>query len=131
MKQQGGASPIWHLGCNSKRIRPDWGEPEICPRIVHAAFEVRHGARTAEHRERTVEVALGPKGALENGNIGALTRRVPTGGVVRAMPLSRGKPKLPKEPRPARVVELLRKDIETKACVRMQMAFYFIGWVIR
>jgi len=30
----------------------------------------------ATYREQTVEIALGPKGAFENGNIGALMRRV-------------------------------------------------------
>ena len=33
----------------------------------------RHGGI---YREHTVEIALGPKGALENGNIGTLARRV-------------------------------------------------------
>ena len=28
-------------------------------------------------REQTVEIALGPKGTFENGNIGTLTRRCP------------------------------------------------------
>ena len=39
--------------------------------------------------EQTVEVALGPKGAFENGNIGTLTRRVPANRVVSAIPLPR------------------------------------------
>jgi hypothetical protein len=29
----------------------------------------------ADYREQTVEIALGPKGAFENGNIGALMQR--------------------------------------------------------
>jgi hypothetical protein len=30
----------------------------------------------AAYREQTVEIALGPKEAFENGNVGTLTRRV-------------------------------------------------------
>jgi hypothetical protein len=42
--------------------------------------------KVAAYREQTVEIALGPKGAFENGNIGALTRQVPADGVVSAVP---------------------------------------------
>jgi hypothetical protein len=66
----------------------------------------------AAYREQTVEIALGPKGAFENGNVGALTRRVPADRVVHAVPariLHRRPPKTP------RVVELLRKAIEWQA----------------
>jgi hypothetical protein len=73
------------------------------------------GAPVAAYREQTVEIALGPKGAFENGNIGRLTRRVPADQVVSAIPLRRGKPKPPKEPKTPRVVELLRKAIEWQA----------------
>jgi hypothetical protein len=66
----------------------------------------------AAYREQTVEIALGPKGAFENGNIGALTRRMLADKVVSAVPSSRGNPKPPREPRTHRVVELLRKAIE-------------------
>jgi hypothetical protein len=66
----------------------------------------------ATYREKTVEIALGPKGAFENGNIGALARRVPTGRVVRALPPLRRTPIPPREPRTPRVVELLHKAIE-------------------
>lgn len=38
------------------------------------------------YREQTVEVALGPKGAFENGNQGRLTRCVPASQVVSAVP---------------------------------------------
>jgi hypothetical protein len=69
----------------------------------------------AGYREQTVEIALGPKGAFENGNIGTLTRRVPAGQVVHAV-LPRGlNRKPPKVPRTPRVVELLRKAIEWQA----------------
>ena len=56
------------------------------------------------------EIALGPKGAFENGNIGALTRWVAAGRVVRVVPLPRGKPQ--REPKRPKVAELLRKAIE-------------------
>ena len=64
------------------------------------------------YREQRVEIALTPKGAFENGNIGALTCQVPTDRVLTALPPLRGNPKPPKEPRTPRVVELLRKAIE-------------------
>lgn len=62
-----------------------------------------------------VEIALGPKGAFENGNLGALMRRVPTDSVISGMPLRRGKLKPPKEARTSRVVKLLRRAIEWEA----------------
>jgi hypothetical protein len=66
----------------------------------------------AAYREQTVEIALGPKGAFENGNIGALTRRVSANDVVSTAPAPRGQLKPPKVLRKSRVVELLRKAIE-------------------
>jgi len=72
-------------------------------------------APVAAYREHTVEIALGPKGAFENGNVGTLTRRVPADWVVSAVPPPRSKPKPPKAPRTPRVVELLRKAIEWQA----------------
>jgi hypothetical protein len=67
----------------------------------------------AANREQTVEIALGPKGAFEKGNIGALTRRVPPGLAVSAALPDRCNPtKPPREPKSPRVVELLRKAIE-------------------
>jgi hypothetical protein len=56
-------------------------EPEIYFRIVHNIPEAANGGPVAAYREQTVEIALGPKGAFENGNIGALTRRVPANRV--------------------------------------------------
>ena len=75
----------------------------------------RNGAPGAAYREQTVEIALGPKGAFESGNVGALTRRVAADRVVTAAPAGRGKPKPPRDPRTPRVVELLRKAIEWQA----------------
>ena len=98
--------------CRSTNRRGGDIEPEVWFRIVHAAQNGHNGAPVAAYREQMVEIALGPKGAFEDGNIGALTRRVPTDGVVSAAPPSRCKPKSPKEPDTPRVVELLRKAIK-------------------
>ncbi|HEU5170324.1 MAG TPA: hypothetical protein VFU46_07290 [Gemmatimonadales bacterium] len=68
----------------------------------------------AAYREQTVEIALGPKGAFENGNIGTLTRRVAADRVINALP-PRLRRKPPKAPRTPRVVELLRKALEWEA----------------
>jgi len=53
-------------------FEPRRGKPEleVYFRITHIALEERDG-HTA-YWEQTVEIALGPKGAFENGNIGAL-----------------------------------------------------------
>jgi len=69
-------------------------EPEVWFRIVHITLEGQVGS--AIYVEQTVEIALGPKGAFENGNVGTLTRRVPANQVVSAVPPPRGKPKPPK-----------------------------------
>ena len=87
-------------------------DPEVWFRVVHLPQKGHNGAPVATYREQTVEIALGPKGAFENGNVGALTRRVPTECIVSAIPSRRGKLKPPKEPKTPRVVELLRKAIE-------------------
>lgn len=83
-------------------------EPEVWFRIVHIAQEGHNRVPVAAYREQKVEIALGPKGAFENGATGALTRRVATDQVVSAVPLHRGKPKTPKESKTPRVIELLR-----------------------
>jgi hypothetical protein len=87
--------------------------PEVWFRIIHVSAE--HAKGSIELREQTVEVALGPEGAFENGNIGRLTRQVPADGVVCAVPPPRYAPKRPsppKEPRIPLVTEtLLRKAI--------------------
>ena len=101
--------------CRSTNRRENLTEPEVWFRIVHIALQDQNGGPVAAYREQTVEIALGPKGAFINGNIGALTRRVATARVVSAAPPRRGKLKPPKEPKTPRVVELLRKAIEWKA----------------
>jgi hypothetical protein len=110
-----GLVKCWLPECASMRTRPGWVDPEVYFRIVHLAQAGHSGALVATCREQTVEIALGPKGAFENGNIGALRRRAPAGQVVSAVPPGRGDPKPPREPKTPRVVELLRKANEWKA----------------
>ncbi|MFQ5668211.1 MAG: hypothetical protein ACE5I7_17510, partial [Candidatus Binatia bacterium] len=80
---------------NSIRRGRGWAEPEVYFRIVHVSLQDQNGAPVTAYREQTVEIALGPKGAFENGNIGTLTRRVPADRVVSAVPPRRGRPKPP------------------------------------
>jgi hypothetical protein len=109
-----GSSPIWLPTCNSSRTRPGWVEPEVWFRIVHLAQVGHSGTPVAAYREQMVEIALGPKGAFENSNIGTLRRRAPPDQIVCAVLPSRGDPKLARVPKIPRVVELLRKAIEWK-----------------
>jgi len=94
------------------RSRPGYVEPEVYFRIVHLA---QAGTPVAASREQTVEIALGPKGAFENGNIGSLKLRSPPSRVVNTVGPVRQNPKPAREPTPPRVVELLRKANEWKA----------------
>jgi hypothetical protein len=103
---------IWLPICNSMRTRPGWVEPEVYFRIVHVAPKGHDGTPVAAYREQTVEITLGPKGAFESGNIGALVRRVSIGRVLSAAPLHRGYPIPSKVAKTPRVVEFLRKAIE-------------------
>lgn len=94
------------------RSHPGLVEPDVYFRIVHSAQVGHNNVSVATYREQTVEIALGPKGAFENGNIGALTRRVPAARIGTAAQPNSCTLKAPKEPRTPRVVELLRKAIE-------------------
>jgi hypothetical protein len=87
-------------------------EPEVWFRIVHVAGDGQDGSPVAAYREQMVEIALGPKGAFENGNIGALLRHARTNHFVNAFPPLRRHPKPPKELRALRVVKLLHNAIE-------------------
>jgi hypothetical protein len=73
--------------CRSTNRQSD---PEVWFRIVHLAQNAQSGTPVATYREQTVEIALGPKGAFENGNIGTLRQREPLGRRMRAAPPSRG-----------------------------------------
>ena len=90
-------------------------EPQVWFRIIHIAPDGHHRAIGASCREQTVEIALGPKGAFTNGNVGAVTRRVAAGRVISALPKPRGRPRPAKEPETPRVVELLRSAIMWQA----------------
>jgi len=65
-------------------------------RVVHATRHGHKGAPLPAYREQTVEIALGPKGAFENGNIGSLTCRISTEGVVTTLPPLRRNPTPPR-----------------------------------
>jgi len=95
------------------RTSPKIAGLEIWFRVVHLAQVGHPDAPVSPYREQTVEIALGPKGAFENGNIGALRLRAPPSRVVSAVPPSSPKPA--REPKTPRVVELLRKAIEWQA----------------
>jgi len=75
---------------------------------------LRPRGRLAAYRDQTVEIALGPKGAFENGNVGALKRRVAhdqTVNVLSAKARNRKPPKTPKAPKAPKtpkVIELLK-----------------------
>ena len=111
------AGGFWLPLCASTRTRPGALEPEVWFRIVHATQNGHNGAPVAAYREQRVEIALGPKGAFDNGNIGALMRRAPPGQEPSTVLPVRGDPKPPPEPKTPRVVELLRKAIEWKVLI--------------
>jgi hypothetical protein len=88
----------WLPECTSMRTRPGWIEAEVYFSIIHLAQVGHPGVTLPPHCEQAVEITLGPKGAFENGNIGVLTRRVPSDSVISGMPPRQGKPKPPREP---------------------------------
>ena len=123
-RQDTGGSLYWLAKCNSvRRGRPGWAEPEIWFRIAHVAVGGPGDALVAAYREQAVEIALGPNGAFENGNIGTVTRRVPVDRVVSAVPPRQGNPRPPKEPRTPRVVGLLRKALQWQALLESGEAY--------
>ena len=80
-------------------------ELEVWFRIVHISGD---GIPLAAYHVQTVEIARGPKGTFEKGNIGSLRLRAPPSQlVISALPS-----KLTKEPKKPRIVELFRKAIE-------------------
>lgn len=100
----------WLPEGNSFRRGKGMSEPEVYIRIVHATPE--DNGDFSILREQTVEIALGPKVAFENGNAGSFKRRIPSNEVVNAVPPRFSKPKPQKIPKTPRVAELLRKAIE-------------------
>ncbi len=73
-------------------------QPEVYFRIVHLAQVGHNGAPVAAYREQAIEIALGPKGAFENGNIGSLKLRAPPSRVVNTVGPARRNPKPAREP---------------------------------
>jgi hypothetical protein len=72
--------------------------PQVWFRITHIAPDGHHRALGDAIREQTVEIALGPKGAFKNGNVGAVTRQVAVNRIVRAVlgpGASQGRPESP------------------------------------
>jgi hypothetical protein len=103
------------VGRSTNRRR--FAEPQVWFRIIHVAADGHHSALGDAIREQTVEIALGPKGAFKNGNVGALTRQVEVDRVVSALPEPGAGARPPKEPKTPRVVELLRKAVEWQALI--------------
>ncbi len=95
---------------NSIRTRHEKSH-EVWFRILHVA-PGHNGLPLVEFHEQTVEIALGPKGAFEDGSVGTLTRRVTADRVVNAAARARRPAKPLRQPRTPRVVELLRKAQE-------------------
>lgn len=79
---------LWMMAprtCRSTN-RPSVAEPEVWFRILQVAEDGGNGTPAPAYLDQTVEIALGPTGAFENGNVGTLKRRVNTAQVVSAMP---------------------------------------------
>lgn len=89
-----------------------FAEPQVRFRIVHVAPDGHHRPLGDAIPEQTVEIALGPKGAFRNGNVGAVTRQVAADWVICALPEPRSEPRPARELRTPRVVELPRKALE-------------------
>jgi hypothetical protein len=54
--------------CRSTNRRGNAPEPEVYFRIVHVILQDQNSGPVTAYREQRVEIALGPKGAFENGN---------------------------------------------------------------
>ena len=105
---------VWLPKCNSIRTGQR-AVPEIYFRILHIADDGRNGFSGTEFHKQAVEIALGPNGAFQGGNVAVLMRRVATKRVLTATPARRPKSTSRREPRTPRVVELLRKALEWQA----------------
>ena len=91
---------------------PPTATPEVYFRILYTTPP--HGKRSQPEYRLTVEVALGPWRAFENGNIGRLERVVPPERLVTVVPLPRrssvpSRPRKPPKPKSPRIVETLLK----------------------
>jgi len=115
------------IACRGKNVNqtsPDKSriaKPEVWFRVTYVVIDparktaspfVPYAVEVAEYREQTVEVALGPHGAFENGNIGRLTRQLPLDPIIDGGPTRIRNARSPAqsgERRIPHVVELLRK----------------------
>ena len=118
--QTGGPPPLTGLRVLAPRMgrSTNWrgvAEPQVWFRIVHVASDGHHRSLGDAIREQTAEIALGPKGAFKNCNVGSVRRQVAPDQVVNALPEPRGRPKPPRQPRTPRVVELLSKALVWQA----------------
>jgi len=96
--------------CASIRFSRKGTEPEVYFRIIYITPVC--ASNSAEKIEQPVEIALGPKGAFENHNVGTIVREIRSDQIVSAVsPRSRNK-KPPKELKIPRVKLLLQKAIE-------------------
>ena len=105
----------------TRRAGQERSQPEVWFRVVHVGLHGQNPVSEDDmsaYREQIVEITLGPKGAFSKSNMGALRRRVKANKVVNAVPRQIRKPKLPKETRTPKVVELLRKAIEWQALIK-------------
>lgn len=88
------------------------GPPEVWFRILHIAPDGNNVFAEADLIEQRVEIALGPKGAFENGSVGTFKRRVTADRIVNAAIKARRPARHVREPRPPHVIELLQKAQE-------------------
>jgi len=87
----------------------------FAPPATHVARHDPSDASGPTYGEQTVEIALGPNGAFQDGNVAALTRRVPPERALIATTVQRAKSTSPRQPRTPRVAVLLRKALEWQA----------------
>ena len=106
---------VWLPKCNSIRTTLRQATPEVWFRIVHVATHGPNDASGPTYGEQTVEIALGPNGAFQDGNVAALTRRAASRRLLTATPPRRAKSTSGRVSRTPRVVELLRKAHEWHA----------------
>jgi hypothetical protein len=97
------------------RTRPGRVEPDVYFRIVHNAQAGHNNVSVATYREQTVEIAVESKGVFKNDPVANVTRRTPVERIVSAISPLRGNPKPPKEPKPPRVTEFLKKASQSQA----------------
>ena len=106
-------APRMHQSTNRRGVR----EPQVWFRIVHTSEDGHHSTPGGVTRQQPVEIALGPKGAFENGSACTLMRHVRLDRVVSALPQRRCRPRHSREPVIPRIVELLQKAVEWQVLI--------------